>query len=140
MAARIVSGTGEWSPGPNSCNRPIPNSAPDLELDHADDDAGRSRDRRWPVARSRSQIGQTATAAAGVANTASAAVEQVEGVEVAEPGTPDERAGDDEGDRPDVQAGLDRRLLADHEPGDEDRQERARAERRRPPRSRARTR
>ena len=69
-----------------------------------------------------------ATAAAGAANTASAAVEQVEGVEVAEPCAPDERAGDDESDRPDVQAGLDRGLLADHEPGDDDRQHRARAD------------
>ena len=46
------------------------------------------------------------------------AEEQVERVEVAEAGAPDERAGDHERDRAEVQAGLDRALLADHEPGD----------------------
>ena len=88
---------GHGRPPPNSCNRPTPNSAPASSWIPQNHDQG---DRETTAARrpEAKPEGGDGDGGGRRGEHRERAVEQVEGVEVAEPGAPDERAGDDEGD------------------------------------------
>ena len=117
IASSRLTGIGSSLDGPNPCSRTIPATTPSSNWIRHRTTSPIATPRRC-VARRRPQDRQDGGRRERRREDGDTREKQVEHREVAEPCTPPDRAGDQEPHGPEVQVGLERRLLASQEPGD----------------------